>query len=107
MTHFGVDFTPALFDFSWSSLRRMRWCALHSSFSSSRARRFSSPLCRRPAARRRVCLDAAWTALLILGLTDFVFAFSYRVNDRYVFFLPMYLVCALFIGSVGTKLSAG
>ncbi len=36
--------------------------------------------------------------LLTLYVTTVLFAISYRVNDRFVFFLPSYLVIALFVG---------
>ena len=42
--------------------------------------------------------DARWQMLAVLYLTDTVFAFSYRVNDFYVFYLPSYVAFALFIG---------
>lgn len=42
--------------------------------------------------------DARWQMLAVLYLTDTVFAFSYRVNDFYVFYLPSYVAFALVIG---------
>jgi hypothetical protein len=39
-----------------------------------------------------------WLALTILYATGVLFAFSYRVNDQYVFYLPSYLAFALFVG---------
>lgn len=47
---------------------------------------------------RRWITDARWQMLAVLYLTDTVFAFSYRVNDFYVFYLPSYVAFALFIG---------
>ncbi len=49
-------------------------------------------------APRRARLDAAWGALLLLALADLLFAFAYRVNDRYVFFMPLYGALALLVG---------
>jgi hypothetical protein len=40
-----------------------------------------------------------WLALFVFFLTDSLFALSYDVNDRFVFFLPAYLVFALFAGA--------
>jgi hypothetical protein len=39
-----------------------------------------------------------WLPLLVFFSTTVLFAISYRVNDRFVFFLPGYLVIALFVG---------
>jgi hypothetical protein len=97
LTHSGIDWRPALFDFSWANLPKD--ALLCSAFF---LLQFPSPALlfgavALPALRERM-RDPAWTALLLLGLTDLVFAFAYRVNDRYVFFMPMYLVFALLVG---------
>jgi hypothetical protein len=39
-----------------------------------------------------------WLPLLVFYCTTVLFAISYRVNDRYVFFLPGYFVIALLVG---------
>jgi hypothetical protein len=39
-----------------------------------------------------------WLVLLLFYAASAAFAFSYRVNDQYVFYLPGYLVAALFAG---------
>jgi hypothetical protein len=39
-----------------------------------------------------------WLTLSILYVTGVLFAFSYHVNDQYVFYLPSYLAFALFVG---------
>jgi hypothetical protein len=40
-----------------------------------------------------------WQCLLILYATGLFFAFSYRVNDQFVFYLPSYVAVAFFIAS--------
>jgi hypothetical protein len=98
LTHSGVDWRPAFFDFSWPSLPRDALL-----FGAFALLQFPSPALLlvavgAAALLRRLRLDAAWGALLLLGLTDLAFAFAYRVNDRYVFFMPLYLVLALLVG---------
>ena len=39
-----------------------------------------------------------WLVLIILYLTMILFAFSYHVNDQFVFYLPSYLIFSLLIG---------
>lgn len=46
----------------------------------------------------RTTAVAVWGSLLIVYLTVVAFAFSYRVSDQFVFYLPSYLVVAVFIG---------
>ena len=50
------------------------------------------------AAIGRTRLRTEWSTLVILFATDVAFAFSYRVNDQFVFYLPSYLVFALCVG---------
>jgi hypothetical protein len=40
-----------------------------------------------------------WAVLGVLYLTCVAFAFSYRVNDQYVFYLPSYVAFSFFIGA--------
>jgi hypothetical protein len=122
-THAGADFSGALFDFSPAALPRdaVMWLALL-------VLQFVGPALllivwgiweqrfrRSPAAdeqtqpprpgqnggrlRPRRRTNNAWTALLIFYTINVLFAFSYRVNDRFVFFLPGYLALALFVGA--------
>ncbi len=39
-----------------------------------------------------------WVSLLILYVTSVFFAFSYRINDQFVFYLPSYIAFSFFIG---------
>ncbi|MCU0509130.1 MAG: DUF2723 domain-containing protein [Anaerolineae bacterium] len=98
LTHSGVDWRPAFFDFSWPSLPRDMLL-----FGAFVLLQFPSPALLLAAiaavdAPRRARLDAAWGALLLLALADLLFAFAYRVNDRYVFFMPLYGALALLVG---------
>ena len=98
-TRFGRDFTPALFDFSPATFPRdaATWAAFF-------FLQFVGPglvligLGAGHWLRKRHAGEEAWAALTILYLTDLLFAFSYRVNDQYVFYLPGYLACVLFAG---------
>ena len=98
LTHSGTDFGPKFFDFSWSSLPKdtilfVVFLLLQFPGPALLLGLFASVM-----LLRRSRLDGAWRALLVLALTDGAFALAYRVPDRYVFFLPMYLVFALFAG---------
>ena len=39
-----------------------------------------------------------WISLIILYITSVFFAFSYRINDQFVFYLPSYIAFCFFIG---------
>ncbi len=43
--------------------------------------------------------SAAWAAITTLYITSVLFAISYRVNDRFAFYLPSYVAFVLFIGA--------
>jgi hypothetical protein len=95
-TRSGVDYTAALLDFSLARLPRD--AALWLGFLGLQ---FASPafvlLLAGGWAARRI-LDQRWHALGVLYLASAVFAFSYRVNDQYAFYLPSYVAAAPFIG---------
>ncbi len=98
-TRFGRDFTPALFDFSLANFPRD--AATFLAFFVLQFIGLSLVLIWVGAKhwlRSRRAGEEAWIALAVLYLTDLLFAFSYRVNDQYVFYLPGYLVCVLFSG---------
>ena len=97
-THAGVDFAPAFFDFAphtllvdvgmWIGFLGLQFVGLAFLLG------IWGIVDRLSGAH-----PALWNALFLLYLTDVFFAISYRVNDRYVFFLPGYLVFALFAGA--------
>jgi hypothetical protein len=96
-TRSGVDFGPRMFDFSLQGLPRdaamglgllcfqfvglAAWLGLRGGLAVWRAR-----------------VPAPWLALAVLYVTTVLFASGYRVNDQFVFYLPSYLVFALFVG---------
>lgn len=98
LTHSGIDFRPALFDFSWASLPKDAVLCVAFLLLQFPGPALLLGAVAAPALPSRMKVDAAWGALLLLGLADLAFAFAYRVNDRYVFFMPMYLVFALLAG---------
>ena len=96
-THSGRDFGVSMFDYSPGQLHRD--AALWLGFLGLQ---FPSPALLAGGLAlvsiRRWIADARWQMLAVLYLTDTAFAFSYRVNDFYVFYLPSYVAFALFIG---------
>ncbi len=97
-THAGTDFGSALFDFSLAGLKQdlFFWGAMT-------ALQFVGPalvlILWGLLHRQHHQSSALWPALLVFYLTDVFFAISFRVSDRYVFFLPGYLALALFAGA--------
>ena len=96
-TRSGADFSHALFDFSISSFPRDM--ALWLGFL---ILQFPSPailfgLVGFASIREWTRVDK-WKIVAVLYATCVVFAFSYRVNDQYVFYLPSYIAFALMIG---------
>jgi len=53
------------------------------------------------ASLRRDAADGLGRWLAVLGLLFLAFAFRYTVPDRYAFFLPFYVICAVWMG-IGT-----
>lgn len=97
-THSGIDFAPAFFDFApgtlfrdaamWLGLLGLQFAGLSFLLGAWGM-----------VARVRAGGGAIWWGLLLLYATDVFFAISYRVNDRFVFFLPGYVAFALFVGA--------
>lgn len=123
-THADADFSDALFDFSATALPRdaVMWLALlalqfvgpalvlivwgiwelrqkRPSPASNGQTQLPPPAGNGAWLKPRRQIGFAWTALLLFYATTVLFAFSYRVNDRFVFFLPGYLALAFFVGS--------
>jgi hypothetical protein len=98
-THFGVDFSSSFFDFSLTMLPRdfLMW-ALFTGLQFAGGAIVLIILGLRDRLRKEEG-SIFWPALFLLYVTTTVFAFSYRVNDRYVFMLPGYLALALFAGA--------
>jgi hypothetical protein len=96
-THSGDDYRHALFDFSLRSLPRdaAMWVGLLGLQFVGLAGLLG--LWGGVDAWRKD-RSVPWFALFILYATGVLFAFSYHVNDQYVFYLPSYLVFALFVG---------
>ncbi len=95
-TRVDVDFTPALFDFSLSRLPRdaaMGLGLLGLQFVGLAGVLGLYGLSEIPRK------SDAWRAVLILYATCVLFALSYRVNDRFVFYLPSYVAFALFVAN--------
>jgi hypothetical protein len=98
-THFGIDFASAFLDFSLADLPRDAI-----TFIAFFCLQFVGPglilifMGVVSWLRARQAGEEVWAALAVLYLTDVLFAFSYRINERFVFFLPGYLVCVLFAG---------
>ncbi len=93
----GVDFGGRMFDFSFGMLPRDG--AMWLGFLAFQFVGMAGLLGLRGAAPiGRSRPPTAWLALAILFATDVAFAFSYRVNDQFVFYLPSYLVFALCVG---------
>jgi hypothetical protein len=45
----------------------------------------------------RTLRQRRWVPFTIIGATIFLFAFRYHVSDQYVFYLPFYYICALWL----------
>lgn len=93
-TQVDVDFTPALFDVSPSKLPRDTavWLGLL-------ALQFvgAAGLLGIYGMLGHALRSVRWQSLMILYGTCILFAFSYRVNDQFVFYLPSYIAVAFFI----------
>ena len=92
-THADVDFSRAMFDVSWAQLPHdtALWLGLL-------GLQFVGPA---GLLGLRGFIDRHWSppwiALGVLYATGVAFAFSYRVNDQFVFYLPSYLAFTFFI----------
>jgi hypothetical protein len=96
-THSSDDFTDSLFDFSLTSLPRdtVMWLGLLGlQFVGLAGLLALLGL----IDIRHKGLSAPWAAMLLLYGMAVLFAFSYHVNDQFVFYLPSYLVFAPFVG---------
>ncbi|MCI0577287.1 MAG: DUF2723 domain-containing protein [Chloroflexi bacterium] len=100
-TYSGHDFSNALLDFSWRALPRdtILWLGFLGLQFIGLAwwlglRGVVGIIHHQPVTAGA----GVWLALLILYATSAFFAFSYRVTDQYVFFLPGYVVVALVVG---------
>jgi hypothetical protein len=99
----NIDFSQRMFDFSLSGLPRdaAMWLGLL-------GLQFAGPAALLGlyglggGIRRR----PVWLALLIFYATGVLFAFSYRVNDSYVFYLPSYLVFCLLVARGWQRIEA-
>jgi hypothetical protein len=93
-THYGISFENSFLDFSidtltsdavmWIGLLGLQFigvAGLLGVWGLIKGKRFST----------------VWWTVLIFFLTTALFAFSYRVPDRYVFFLPSYLAFVFFV----------
>jgi hypothetical protein len=96
-THSGEDFRHALFDFSLGSLPRdaVMWVGLLGLQFVGLAGLSGLWGWIDMVRKGRSTL---WLVLAVLYATGVLFAFSYHVNDQYVFYLPSYLVFAFFVG---------
>ena len=96
-THSGEDYSHALFDFSLDSLPRdtVIWAGLLGLQFVGLAGLLGLWGWIDTWRKGR---PTAWLALAIFYATGVLFAFSYHVNDQYVFYLPSYLAFALFVG---------
>lgn len=96
-THSGADFSHSLFDFSISKLPRdtVLWLGFL-------MLQFPSPAILLGlfgfASFREKFHDDRWKIVAVLYFTCVIFAFSYRVNDQFVFYLPSYIAFSLFVG---------
>ena len=97
-THAGADFSRSLFDVSAGALPSDLLVVV-----ALTVLQFCGPalllILWGLLARGRARLPAPWASLLVLIIVDFLFAATYRVNDRYVFLLPGYLALSLFAGA--------
>jgi hypothetical protein len=96
-THSGEDYSHALFDFSLNSLPRdtIIWAGLLGLQFVGLAGLLGLWGWIDMWRKGR---PTPWLASAILYATGVLFAFSYHVNDQYVFYLPSYLAFALFVG---------
>jgi hypothetical protein len=98
-THAGVDFSHSFFDFSLQNLPHdlLLWIGYL-------GLQFAGPAgllglwAVAGAKGSNTANPQAWGAIAIFYVTGAAFAFSYRVNDQYVFYLPSYLAFALAVG---------
>jgi hypothetical protein len=95
-THADVDYGPAMFDFSLSRLPRdaAMWLGLL-------GLQFVGPagLLGLYGLGGNTLRSSTWLALLVFYATSVFFAFSYRVNDQFVFYLPSYVAFSFFIAN--------
>ena len=102
-TQVDVDFAPAMFDFSishlpldfatWLGLLGLQFVGL-------------SGLVGLYGLSGNSLKQNAWLSLLLFYATSVFFAFSYRVNDQFVFYLPSYIAFSFFIASGWQKIEA-
>ncbi len=102
-THVDVDFAPAMFNFSisqlpldfatWLGLLGLQFVGL-------------SGLLGIYGLIGSTLKQNAWLALLIFYATAVFFAFSYRVNDQFVFYLPSYIAFSFFIANGWQKIES-
>jgi hypothetical protein len=102
-TRADVDFTQSMFDFSLSQMPRdfVIWLGLL-------GLQFVGPaillgiygLC------GNTLRSNSWLGLLIFYTTSVLFAFSYRVNDQFVFYLPSYMAFSFFIANGWQRIQA-
>lgn len=102
-THVDVDFAPAMFDFSlaqlpldfaiWLGLLGLQFVGI-------------SGLLGLYGLYKSRLKQNAQIALLIFYGTSVFFAFSYRVNDQFVFYLPSYIAFSFFIAAGWQKVEA-
>lgn len=103
-THSGIDFRGALFDFSFRELPHdiIIWL-------SYLILQFPSPAIFLGlygiATVHEWIYQNHWKFVVVVYLTGVVFAFSYRVNDQYVFYLPSYIAFA-FVAGIGWDTAA-
>jgi hypothetical protein len=103
-THASLDWTHAMFAFSVPSLPRdaAMWLGLL-------GLQFVGPaglLGLYGLAEENTLTSSPWLSLVTLYVTSVFFAFSYRVNDQFVFYLPSYLAFAFFIARGWQRLEA-
>ncbi len=110
----GGQFSAALFDFSPATLGRdvvlwlgflglqffglAAWLGLAGLRAWWREALGAGPERRFWPAGLRGLLGSPWGVIFVLYLSGVAFAFSYHVNDQFVFYLPSYVAFALFAG---------
>jgi hypothetical protein len=128
-THVDVDFAPAMFDFSlsrfpldfalWLGLLGLQFVGLSGLLgiyglvprilATEDTEVIESSLKFSISSFSSVaCSDKqnSWLSLLIFYAVSVFFAFSYRVNDQFVFYLPSYIAFSFFIANGWQKIQA-
>jgi hypothetical protein len=96
-TDAGADISGLMFDFGLEALPRD--AALWVGFLGLQFAGLALLLGLYSLARIRTWIgEPRWQTLLIVYGASVAFAFSYRVNDQFVFYLPSYVAAALFVG---------